>query len=96
MTILNLVLYLIISISFIYYIFFVASQGKDERGQEILTSASQVALFITMVGFIFQAFFFTFVDPTIDQVEILIATWMASVFLGNVITIIVKLNKQKA
>ncbi|WP_411954951.1 hypothetical protein ACKXGF_03985 [Alkalibacillus sp. S2W] len=49
-----------------------------------------------MVGFIFQAFFFTLVDPTIDQVEILIATWMASVFLGNVITIIVKLNKQKA
>lgn len=89
------ILYLIISISAGYYIYFIASQGGDERGQKILANSSQVAFLIMIIGFVFQVFFFTFMEPTIDQIQILIGVWMASVFLGNDIAIIVNLKTKK-
>ena len=84
---------ILIAISLGVYIGFVSNEGKDERGQAILAKSSQIAFLLILLGFVFQGFYYQFTNPTVDQVKTMIYIWMALVFCGNGLTIMVLRKK---
>lgn len=88
-----IILSLIVIISFVYVIVFIASQGKDERGQAIIAFAAQCSLSIVILGFVLQSFLFQYFDPTTAQIRIMIHAWMAAVFLSYAVMVFI-LNRR--
>lgn len=86
----NLTIYiitaLVITVSVGYYIKFVTSEGKDERGQTILGKSSQIAFIFIAFGFVFQLFYIQFINPSVDQIEASMSIWMALVWASNSIS----------
>jgi len=80
---------ILIAISLGVYISFVSNEGKDERGQAILAKSSQIAFLLILLGFVFQGFYYQFTNPTVDQVKTMTYIWMAVVFCGNGVSILV-------
>lgn len=79
---------IIIIVSISYYIWFSGYEGKDERGRDILAKSSQIAFIFILFGFVFQGFYFRFGSPTVEKVQMMISIWMALVFAGNSISIL--------
>lgn len=71
------------------YLGFVKNEGKDERGKAILAKASEISYIFIYLGFAAQALFFLLANPTVNEVQLFITIWMASVFASNGIAIIV-------
>lgn len=78
---------ILITISLVVYIAFVANEGKDERGQAILSKSSRIAFIFILLGFIFQSFYYQFATPTVEHVRTMIYIWMALVFCSNSLSI---------
>lgn len=78
---------ILIIISLAVYVAFLANEGKDERGQAILSKSSRIAFMIILLGYIFQSFYFRFANPTMEQVRTMIYIWMALVFCSNSLSI---------
>lgn len=94
MLIIYIIMTLVIIISTGFYIIFVVSEGKDERGQAILGKSSQIAFIFIAFGFVFQLFYIKFAHPSVDQIEASIFIWMALVWASNsVSTFIFRKNK---
>lgn len=79
---------LIVVTSLGIYIGFMKNEGKDERGRAILSMASQISFVFLLIGFVFQILYFQFASPTVEQLQSMIAIWMALVFGSNGIAIV--------
>lgn len=75
-----IVMFLIVFVGAIFSISFVMEEGKDERGQSILSKASQIALPVTSLGIVLQAFYIRFSSPTFEQIEFTIYMVMALIW----------------
>src|SRR5699024_4235719 len=82
-----IVIFLIVFIGAIFSISFVMEEGKDERGQSILSKATQIALPITTLGIVLQAFYIRFLSPAFKQIEFTIYMIMALIWGTQAISI---------
>jgi len=72
-----------------YYIGFVTAEGKDERGQAILGSSSQIVFSLVALGFVYQLMYIRFANPTLEQIQTSIFIWMIIFWLSNSLSIFV-------
>ena len=71
------------------FIGFVFSEGKDERGQQILGKSFNVAFIFLLVGFVVQNLLFRYGNVDLEFMKVYVTAWIAIVMASNTITITV-------
>lgn len=84
---LSIIATILIIISLVIYVAFIAHEGTDERAQAILSKSSRIAFIFIILGFIFQSVYYQFANPTVEQIRTLIYIWMALIFCSNSLSI---------
>lgn len=93
MTVVYLISIIIAAYGIGVYISFSASEGKDERGKEILARGAQISFGFIFLGFSLHLLFIEFFNPTVEQLKTTMIIWMSLVFLSNGITIHIQRRK---
>ncbi|WP_289396239.1 hypothetical protein [Bacillus sp. DX1.1] len=69
------------------FVGFTFSEGKDERGQQILGKAFNVSFVFILFGFITYSLLSRYANVDLEFMRIYVTVWMAVVMTGNAVTI---------